>query len=141
MKLIRHLSHLTIVILTLQITGCGGAPDGPQKYNVSGTITFDNKPISKGFITFSPDDSAGNKGPGGGAPIINGKYKTESGKGIVGGPHVVQIVGYDGMAATVEGEQLPDGKALFVPYFTTVNFPKENTVRDFEIPNADAKTN
>ncbi len=118
----------------MALVGCGGAPAGPTRYTISGTVTFDKQPVPKGFITFAPDDTAGNKGPGGGAEIINGKFKTESGKGVVGGPHIVKIIGYDGVPTKEEGEDRPDGKALFTTYITTVNFSKQDATNDFDVP-------
>jgi len=135
-KRVRSLTT-SVGITTLAISfgaGCGGPPSGPTRYTISGTVTFDKQPVPKGFITFAPDDTAGNKGPGGGAEVINGKFKTEVSKGVVGGPHIVQIVAYDGISTKVEGEELPDGKSLFPTYTTTVNFPKQDTVTDFDVP-------
>lgn len=128
------ISCVIIGVISLFSGGCGGPPSGPTRYTISGTVTFDKQPVPKGFITFAPDDTAGNKGPGGGAEVINGKFKTDTGKGVVGGPHIVQIVAYDGISTKVEGEELPDGKALFPTYTTTVTFPKQDTVSDFDVP-------
>lgn len=116
----------------LLLVGCGS--DGPPRYGVHGTVTFDGQPIPKGFIKLLPDASQGNDGPGGGAPIENGKYATPSGKGIIGGPHVVRIVGFDGVPTAMGGEELADGKSLFPPYETTINFPKEDAQQDFNVP-------
>ncbi len=115
------------------LVGCG-RDAVPNPYQVSGTVSFAGQPVPKGFITFSPDTSLGNSGPGGGAAIVDGKYKTEPGKGIVGGAYVVRIVGYDGVATAAEGEELQDGKPLFVPYQSTVEFPAEDVTQDFEVP-------
>jgi hypothetical protein len=54
--------------------------------------------------------------------------------GVVGGPHRVRIIGYDGVPAKVQGEELADGKPLFPPYETTVDFPRERTEKNFEVP-------
>lgn len=116
----------------LIIAGCSDS--GPRRYQVSGTVTYKDQPVPKGFITFEPDDSKGNEGPGGGSPIVNGKYTTEEGKGISGGPYRVKIVGYDGVPSKESGEELLDGRPLFPPYETTVDFPKESTSKDFVVP-------
>lgn len=120
------------------LSGCG-QDTGPQRYEVSGSVTYEGKPVLKGFVYFSPDTEQGNKGPGGGAPIDQGKFKTERGKGVVGGPHVIRVVGYDGVAAVVEGEQLTDGKPLFIPYFMKVDFPKKDHVLDIPVPQGGGK--
>jgi hypothetical protein len=117
------------------LSGCGGS-DGPPRYQVSGAVTYDGKPVPKGHVTFNPDTAQGNSGPGGGAPIVNGKYRTTADMGVVGGPHQVKIVGYDGVPVNMEGEELPDGTPLFTPYQTTVDFPEEKTEQNFEIPAA-----
>ena len=109
-------------------------PGIPNPYEVSGTVTFDGKPLPKGFITFLPDTSKGNKGPGGGAPIVDGQYRTPAGKGVAGGPYIVKIVGYSGIATTAFGEELVDGPHLFAPFQTAVDLPKEDTNKDFTVP-------
>lgn len=114
--------------------GCGDTTDGPKRYALSGTVTYDGKPVPKGFITLEPNSEQGNSGPGGGADIVNGKYDTKAAMGIVGGPYKVRITGTDGMPTSIEGEELPDGKPLFLPFETTVDLPKQASVRDFEIP-------
>jgi len=123
---------LSLLVFTL---GCGG----PVPYTVSGKVTFNGKPVPAGYITFAPDGSKGNSGPGGGAPIRDGEYRTEPGKGIVGGPYVVRIVGTEGVPATIQGEQVPEGRPLFAPYVTEVDLPHDSTVRDFEVPTSPAK--
>lgn len=108
--------------------GCGSKPGpGTARYHVSGTVTYQGKPVPAGSITFQPDGTRGNAGPAGGAAIQNGKYDTRtSRKGTVGGPHIVQIEGLDG----------PDGNELFPEFTTTVDLPKQNTTQDFDVPAA-----
>jgi hypothetical protein len=103
---------------------------------VSGTVTYQGQPVPKGFVTLEPDSAAGNNGPGGGAEIVNGKYDTKVAAGVVGGSYKVRIVGTDGVKTTVSGEELAEGKPLFTPYETTVEFPQQTSVKDFEIPAA-----
>jgi len=120
-------------------SGCGSAPDGPERYTVSGTVTHYGEPVPKGFIEFIPDTEKGNSGPGGGAEIEGGEYATPRQKGIVGGHYIVRIRGTDGVPTTEEGEELPEGKELFPLYETRVEFPSEDTTRDFEVPAEPAK--
>ncbi|QDU30132.1 hypothetical protein ETAA8_52510 [Anatilimnocola aggregata] len=119
--------------LLFVVAGCGPSQSGPKRYPVSGTVTFNRKPVPKGFITLEPSIEQGNSGPGGGAEIVNGKYDTTLEQGVVGGAYKVRIVGTDGVPATIEGETLADGQPLFEPYETTVEFPLEKTVKDFEV--------
>jgi hypothetical protein len=125
---------LCLAALIAMCAGCGGSTDGPKRYPVSGTVTFNGQPVPKGFITLEPDSDKGNSGPGGGGEIVGGKYDTKTERGIVGGAYKVRITGTDGKPVTVSGEELPEGQPLFAPYETTVDFPADATVRDFEIP-------
>jgi hypothetical protein len=115
-------------------SGCGGAADGPKRYDVSGTITYGGQPVLAGTIMFEPDASKGNKGPAGYAEIRDGKYDTrgEAGKGTIGGPHVVRITGLDPSKAVPD--LLPDGPPLFSDYQTTADLPEADATQDFEVP-------
>jgi hypothetical protein len=48
--------------------GCGG---GPRYGEVSGTVTYDGKPVEQGSITFLPADG---RGPDAGGAIKDGQY-------------------------------------------------------------------
>lgn len=128
----RHILCRALAALALMAgaAGCGSSTN----FEVSGTVTWNGKPVPKGFITFVPDTEKGNSGPGGGAEIIDGKYRTPRGKGVVGGAYKVQIVGYDGVAYKEKGEDVVSGKSLFNMYETTAEFPKESTTKDFTVP-------
>ncbi|HWL10086.1 MAG TPA: hypothetical protein VNQ76_16895 [Planctomicrobium sp.] len=121
--------------MTAAVTsGCSNkTPDGPARYALSGNVTFDGKPVPTGTIRFSPDREKGNQGPGTIADIRHGKYQTLPGKGIVGGPMVVEISGSDGIPVEVSGETIPSGTALIESYRTEINLPKETATRDFDI--------
>lgn len=130
--MIRQFLKLSALLLLPVVCGCGGGDEGPQRYTLSGKATYANgKPIPIGEITFSPDGSAGNTGPGTAARIKDGEYATEKDKGIIGGKHIVTIVGFDGVPF---GESL-DGKPLFaVPYETQIDFPKQDGTHNFAVP-------
>jgi hypothetical protein len=115
-------------------SGCGGAGGGPDRYAISGEVKFEGQPVPHGYVMFTPDPTKGNSGPGSGASIVNGTFQTESGKGTVGGPHLVRITGYDGVPITEEGEELVDGTALFPTWETEVDLPNEETVMNFDVP-------
>ncbi|MBI1313709.1 hypothetical protein GC176_20645 [bacterium] len=113
--------------------GCGGSSDGPDRFAVSGEVTFEGKPVPMGFIKFTPDSSQGNSGPGTGCPIKDGEYATPKGKGLVGGPHIVEIAGWDGVPITESGERLPEGTELFPLYHTRFDFPKSDGEYNFAV--------
>lgn len=120
------------LLLFVVSNGCGKS--GPKNFEFSGTVTHNGSPVKRGFIIFEPDFEKGNSGPGGGAEIREGKYRTPKEKGVVGGAYKIKIVGFDGNPTTESGEELADGKPLFDPYHTTVEFPEEDTTKDFEVP-------
>jgi hypothetical protein len=123
-------SCLCLLLVTILLAGC--AKPGPQLYDVSGSITFDGQPIPKGTVLFQPDESKGCTGSAGIALIRDGKYDTaaEGGTGVVGGPHLVRIVGLDGKPID---SMSPDGIPLFPDYTTTVDLPKANSTQDFAV--------
>ncbi len=122
---------LCAVAALLTAAGCGGN-DGPPRYDLNGTVTYDGNPVPAGEVFLQPDASQGNTGPGSLALIKDGRYKTERGQGIVGGPHVVRILGFDGVAA---GDSTA-GSSLFPQYEAIVDFPQEATTHDFTITRA-----
>jgi len=110
--------------------GCTGGD--LARYDVSGRVTYRGQPVPAGTIIFEPDDSKGNEGPQGIAPIVQGRYDTsQGGKGTVGGPHRVTILGCDGVTIS---ETSPQGKTLFEPYSTTAELPRAKGTVDFDVP-------
>ena len=87
------------------IAGCS-QQDGPTRYDVTGVVNYAGKPVPVGFVTFIPNTDKGNKGPGGGADVKDGKYDTASGKGMVGGPHKIKVVGFAGIPVVNAGWKL-----------------------------------
>jgi len=123
----------------LVLAGCGGQRDAPR-FDLSGTVTYDGKPVPAGYMVFAPDTAAGNSGPASQADIRDGKYGTGPGLGTIGGPHIVSLFGFDGipyqLAEDVEGPPMlnPMGKPLFETVTMKVDLPKESAVHDFAIP-------
>ncbi len=60
--------YFLLVVLVLMV-GCGRS--GARTYRVSGTVTFNGKPVGEGDIVFLPEDPA--LGPDA-ARIVNGEY-------------------------------------------------------------------
>lgn len=123
------------------MSGCGWNSDtGPERFDVSGTVTFDGIPIPRGTIVFSPDQSKGNSGPQGAAEISDGKYDTSTkGKGLVGGAHIVTIRGFDKVDENAKPKMSSDGMAtpqppLFPTYSTKKDIPKDKSSLDIEVP-------
>ena len=69
--------RLLAVVPVCFLFGCGGGADKPPSYaNVSGTVTFNGKPLEKGTITFSTDGR-----PPSLMDVVDGKF---SGQAMVG---------------------------------------------------------
>ena len=139
-QMIRPISTMTIVRvaatailwLPLAFVGCQrGAGDGPARHPLSGKATHDGKPIPAGEIRFDPDSTQGNQGPGGVAEIVNGSYETRREFGVIGGPHVVRISGFDGQP---NGELQPLGRPLFPEYELHADLPQKSGSIDFDVP-------
>lgn len=130
------LGFLPVVACVLAI-GCGGE----KTYRLSGKVTFKGQPIPEGRILFIPDSAKGNKGPAGSADIKNGQYDTgaSGGKGVIGGAMTVQIEAWDPAKKVEKADKSPLSVAppLFPPYQTTVDLPKSDSNKDFDVP-ADA---
>lgn len=87
--------------LALTAAGCG-APAGPARQPVAGTVTLDGKPLDSGTITFLPDDG----GPGAFGPIHAGTYQFSAADGPPPGRYRVEIVD-----PRPTGKQVPDPDA------------------------------
>ena len=124
----------SLCLLAVMIASGCGRSDGPHRYEVSGRVTYQGKPVPVGTVQFVPDTSKGNSGPATAAVIDQGRYCTRPGKGTVGGPHVVIVAGSDAIAFdSPEGRQL-EGMPLFSAYRTHVDLPNESCVQDFDVP-------
>ncbi|HWL08099.1 MAG TPA: hypothetical protein VNQ76_06840 [Planctomicrobium sp.] len=120
-----------LALAILCCLGCGTTTSGPSRYERQGTVTISNQPLGSGIITFTPDVSKGNSGPGATALVDQGKYKTPVGYGTIDGPHIVEITGYrsvpqdDGSAK----DALPP-----IRWRVDVDLPAESDHHDFQIP-------
>jgi hypothetical protein len=46
---------LCVAVVTLASTGCGSA-DGPEMYPVHGSVTYKGAPLTRGIVTYIPND-------------------------------------------------------------------------------------
>ena len=120
---------LLFAVACLAFIGCSNRP---RRYPVSGTVTYAGQPLPAGVIFFDPDVTKQNKGPQGYALIKDGRYDTAAsgGKGVVGGPYLVRIDGFDGKP----GRELPMGNALFTHFQQLINLPEAASTQDFDVP-------
>jgi hypothetical protein len=119
------------------LSGCGGSVEGPPRFAVSGKVAFKGAPVPFGEISFQPDSGKGNSGPGVASPIRDGAYSVEQKDGLIGGPHIVRIIGFDGPpadgAAPAPGSSVTAGKPLFREYKTEMDVPKKDSSQDFTV--------
>lgn len=121
---------LWLAALTLPVMfGCSKGE--VQRNDISGTITYQGKPVPEGTIAFEP--VAGEIG-GGFAYIRDGKYDTaQEGRGYLAGENRITINGNTG--EYVEPGNPDSGTVpLFSGYEVTEDLPEGSTTMDFEVP-------
>lgn len=122
------------------MSGCGQGESGPQRFDVSGTVTYDSLPVPAGSIQFMPDTSKGNSGPIGYASIVDGKFNTaEGGKGVVEeGAYLVTISGLKSAPVISDTPPNPDDpvedNTLFPDYQVSVELTSSSSPQDFIVP-------
>ncbi len=126
-----HWSFLTLFLM-VAFSGC---QRGVRRYEISGQVTYEGAPVQLGEISFDPvEQEVG----GGFASIQEGKYNTSiDGRGHLGGPHRVHIVGFQGSFDPGNPDMSPE--PLFPPHETTVELPAGSTTMDFDVPADTAK--
>lgn len=129
MRAIRSAFAAALAAATAAATaGCGGEE---KLYNVSGTVTYNGKPIPKGLIFFDPDSTKGGSGSQGFANILNGQYTTaDKGRGVRGGAYNIRISGFDGK----EANEAPFGQTLFPEYGVNKDLPKADSELNIDVP-------
>ena len=120
-----------LALVTALLVGCGKR-DSDALYEISGSVTFAGQPVPAGRIVFEPDEAQGAAGMVSIADIENGIYRTRPRRGFGGGPCRVTIYGTDGTMPTEEKDT-----SLFRPWQSTIDLPREDCRRDFDVP-ADA---
>lgn len=119
-----RLVSATVVLLA-------GCSSGPVLYNISGTVEYNGIPVPAGQIFFEADVTRKNDGPQGFAQVRDGKFDTaQNGRGVLGGPYLIRIVGFDGKPAP----EMPFGQILFRDYEERHDLPKKTQEMHFKVP-------
>lgn len=114
---------LGLPVAALLLAGCG--PGEEKVYRVSGTASFQGKPIPRGTVHFDPLDG----GPQGYAEIHNGRFDTAvAGKGVRGGEYGIRLQGFDGK----EAQEAPFGAALFNEHHEKRSLPAADSEQQFD---------
>jgi len=119
-------------VVLAALAGCSGER---KAYPISGTVTYDGRPVPAGVVWFDPDSSKGTKGPQGFAYIQDGVFDTEGeghrkGRGVYGGAYVVRVEGFDGRP----GKELPLGKPLFTDFREARDLPEGPAQLEIVVP-------
>jgi hypothetical protein len=100
--------------------GCSEPADELPREPVSGTVTFEGKPLEKGMIQFIPAVGRGETQAG--APIENGSYAIPQQDGPVPGKYMVVITASAGSTAAppgAPGKEVPIPKELIPAKYNT----------------------
>lgn len=115
-----------LTLVSLILVGCNASN---QKQAVSGTITFQGKPLDQGLIQFAP--SSPEIPTASGANIQNGKYQIPQDKGLLPGTYDVRISapekGTVAKEAAMPGESGPPAKERIPTKYNA------NTTLKFEV--------
>jgi hypothetical protein len=127
-----------LVLLSLLLCGCGAAEHTGNP--VSGTVTFQGKPLDQGSIRFSP---VGGQGTMSGGPIKNGEYLLPATSGLEPGKYEVRITSSDaghssadempGEVKEAPKERIPPEYNARTKLFAEIQSSGENKF-DFAIP-------
>jgi len=129
-----YLSRIAIVLaLACASVGCGRPPSRLARFEISGAVTHDGKPVPSGSLRFTPDFDKGNRGPATTIMITDGTYRSVDGFGVLGGPYTVEIRGFEALTPE-QAQAMTMPKPLFKPYTTVVDLDKKGGVKDFDVP-------
>ena len=126
---------LCIVPLALVALGGCGAGESLDRYPLTGTVTYDGKPVESGVIFFEPKASAGKVAPTVYLSIKDGKLDAED-EGPVKGTYHVIVRGYDKSKERVDDDGITITPQLFPDYEFDVEIPPPDNVLKVEVPKA-----
>lgn len=124
-----------LVILSLALASCGSGE--PKRHRITGTVTFEGKPVEFGAIFFEPTESVGKIAPTVYLPVRDGKYDTND-KGPVAGKYRVIIGGMDKSRERVDSDGITHTPQLFQDYKFEVDIPPPNNTLDIVVPASQA---
>ena len=93
-----------LALISLIAVGCndGGADDLPRE-PISGTVSYDGKPLANGTIQFQPASAA--EGMAAGGMVVDGRFDVPREEGPVPGNYKVQIDSIDETVTVTVPEQ------------------------------------
>ena len=134
---------LVYALIATCCVGCGGR-GGPDRVEVSGTVTYNGTPIPEGTIRFVPGPTS--SVPLSGASIKEGAYNADQNGGVPVGTHKIEIEAFrkvqpSGQRATgglhsneeFRQQYLPDRFNKRSELEITIESGSANIVQDFEL--------
>ena len=130
---IGRVGPLVVCVLGVVVMlGCTNDTGGIERYSLRGEVNYEGRPVAVGTITLEPDSGRGNQGPASTALIEKGTFVVEQRRGVVGGPYVARLTGYDEVKQNA-GPDTSFGKPLFQDYEVVLELPKEDGTYSFDI--------
>jgi hypothetical protein len=97
-----------IAVAALALSGCGGAGDELPREPISGTVTFDGRPLASGTIQLQP--ATGRESVASGGMVTEGRFNIPRPEGPVPGKYSVAI-----FAAATSDSSSAEGNAPDAP--------------------------
>jgi hypothetical protein len=124
--MIRPIRVAAFLFASCLLAGCAAEE---KVYQITGTVTYDGKPVPAGLVLFDPEPGTG--GAQGSAAVKDGKFATTAdGQGIRGGAYTIRVLGFDGKPGT----EAPLGNSLFPEYEFKKELPKGNSELNIDVP-------
>lgn len=124
-----HSFRFASLLLIACVAGCTSKPKLSQ---ISGNVSFNDKPIPAGYVSFTPRVEEGTQGHVHLFMVENGVYNSAKAPepGIPPGVYNIEIGGYD-------GKKIPmfyQGKQIFNPIQDIYTVPDGVSTKDFVVP-------
>jgi hypothetical protein len=108
----------TCCALILAVTAlCGCGRSGPERFAVSGQVSFDGAPLPDGEIVFTPDETTA--GPVAAGRVENGAFEIPADRGPIAGNYTVAITAERPtgrkVRADILGEATTDQLEQYIP--------------------------
>jgi hypothetical protein len=122
-------------MIVVALAGCGG--DEPfERYEITGQVSYQGKPVENGSIVFEPQASAGNLAPTAYGKIEGGEFTTPKEQGPTKGAYLVRVNGVDHSKmkpAAAPGEPV-ETPALFPEHRFEVEIPPPDNRLEIVVP-------
>jgi hypothetical protein len=115
------------------LSGCGGS--GEERHQVSGSVTYQGKPLELGSISFEPDRTVVGFAPSSYTDVSDGKYSTKAEESPAKGKYRVRVLAFD--KSKIDPKVTADMPPMLCPPFeTTVEVPPPDGRLNIELPTA-----